>query len=357
VTTALDGTGNTVFTSVEADVAQLRTTNVTTTAAIAYQTVNGAGGVRTLSTIATDSNGVTLETDYGSNNGLVTVLPETGGTTFSNDGALTYKETDPGINPAGVTTTNVVNADGTYARTTNTIDGFGNPQQDVSTQTATLTGQYLIHELAGPGTAGRAFTFTAPAGSTPPTIGYYNLTAAGALGSQRAQTQPGFNWLAGVTSLVSETDTITANQALDPSCAPAAAYNKNSTLVKQVFTTIDVVFGTYETRTTSSYDQQGPGTVCTVVSDTIQNFYDYSQQLGNIRLFPAQTSPTPVAVVQINESLSLQSVTTPSSTARSAQSVGGGFILPHSLVVSRVEHAVHQNAMKRLLSLRKAGGN
>jgi len=356
VTTSTDGFGNTVFSNAESDVAQLRTTFVSTTATVAYQNVTGGTNVRTLSTIATDSSGVSLETDYASTNGLVTILPETDGMTFSNDGALTYKETDPGINPGGVTTTNVVNGDGTYTRTTNTIDSFGNPQQDVSTQTVTFTGQYLIHELAGPGTAGRAFTFTAPAGGNPPTIGYYDLTAAGALGTQRGQIQPAFNWLASVTRLVTETDTVAANQPLDASCAPTSAYVKNSTLVKQVLTTVDIVFGTYETRTSSSYDQPGPGTVCTVVSDAIQNFYDYSGQEGGFRLFPAQSS-TPVATVQIKESLSLQSVTTPSSNARSAQSVGGGFVLPRSVVVSRVDSIVHQNAMKRLLSLRKAGGN
>lgn len=356
VTTALNGIGNTVFTSAEADVAQLRTTNVTTAATVAYEPVSGGTDVRTLTSVATDSNGVILETDYGLNNGLVTILPEVNGATFTNDGALTYKETDPGISPGSVTTTNLINGDGTYTRTTNSIDAFGNPQVDTSTQTATLNGSYYIHELAGPGTAGRAFVMTAPAGGNPPTIGYYNLTATNTLGSARAQIQPGYNWLAGVTALVSETDTITANQTLAASCAPATAFNKSSTLVQQVLTSYDVVFGTLETRTISSYDQVGPGTVCTVVSDLVQNFYDYSQQQGNIRLDPAQTS-TPVTSVQISETLSLQSVTMPNSKARSTQSVGGGFVLPASVVASRVEAIVHQKAMKRLLSLRKAGGN
>jgi hypothetical protein len=364
VKTSTDGSGNTVFTNSETDAAQLKTTSASIVATVAFQSVPAGTNVRTLSTVETDSTGAIFETDFGKNNGLVDVLPETDGATFANDGGLTYKETDPGVTAGAVTTTRLQNPDGSYAMTTNTIDSYGNPRTNTATQAVDKSGAYFIQALAvmsgGNVTSlGRAFTFAAPVGAAPPQIAYNNLTAAGAVGTARVQTQPGVNWLANATSLVSETDTITANQKLDTSCAPAAAFAGTATLVKQVVTTVDVVLGSIETRTTSSYDQFVPGTICAVVSDSIQNFYDYSEQEGNIRLFPAQTA-TPVATVTVNETLSLQSVKPPStgsSAARSTSSLAAGFVLPHSLVASRVEHVVHQQALRRLLALRSAGGN
>jgi hypothetical protein len=363
VKTTRDSSGDTVFTNTETDVAQLKTTSASIVATVAYQPVAAGTNVRTLSTVETDSSGAIFETDFGKNNGLVDILPEADGATFTNDGGLTYKETDPGVSSGAVTTTRLQNPDGSYSSTTNTLDSYGIPRTNTATEGVDKSGTYLIEALAavdGGGNVtslGRAFTFAPPVGA-PPTIGYYNLTASGSLGTARVQTQPGVNWLANVTSLVSETDTISANQKLDASCAPAAAFAGTAMLVKQVVTTVDVVLGTIETRTTSAYDQFAPGTVCAVVSDSIQNFYDYSQQEGNIRLFPAQTA-TPVATVTVNETLSLQSVTAPttSSSARSTSSLGAGLVLPHSLVASRVEHVVHQQALRRLLALRSAGGN
>ncbi|MDB5043726.1 MAG: hypothetical protein JWN27_4452 [Candidatus Eremiobacteraeota bacterium] len=364
VKTTRDISGNTVFTNTETDVAQLRTTSASIVATVVYQTVPAGTNVRTLSTVETDSSGAIFETDFGKNNGLVDILPEADGVTFTNDGGLTYKETDPGVNPGAVTTTRQQNPDGSYSSTTNTLDASGIPRTNTATEGVDQSGTYRIEALAAVDAGGnvtslgRAFTFAAPVGAAPPAIGYYNLTAAGSLGSVRVQTQPGVNWLPNVTSLVSETDTISANQKLDTSCAPAAAFAGTATLVKQVVTTVDVVLGTIETRTTSAYDQFIPGTVCAVVSDSIQNFYDYSQQEGNFRLFPAQTA-TPVATVTVNETLSLQSVTPPStsSSARSTSSLGAGLVLPHSLVASRVEHVVHQQGLRRLLTRRSAGGN
>ncbi len=107
ISTANDNSGNTVFTSTEADNGGLKTVTTTTNATVAYQASGSSTNVRTLKTVATDSNGVTYETDYGANNGLQTVLPESGGS-FSNDGQLEYKETDPGI--AGIGAVSMQNA-------------------------------------------------------------------------------------------------------------------------------------------------------------------------------------------------------------------------------------------------------
>ena len=99
--------------------------------------------VRALKTVASDSNGVIAEVDYGATNGLLTVLPETAGS-FKNDAKATYKEPDPGQNAAGgteaVTTERDINADGSYRQTTATVDVSLAPVTNTATEAADFSG-------------------------------------------------------------------------------------------------------------------------------------------------------------------------------------------------------------------------
>ncbi len=366
VSTVNDSSGNTVFTANETDNGGQKTVTTTTNSTVAYQSAGSSTNVRTLKTVATDSNGVTYETDYGSNNGLSTVLPETAGT-FSNDAAEEYKESDPGIaslNPDtnalwGVSIDRRVNADGTYLQWNGALTGAVSGisvVDDVAIENTDFSG--ILYLPAVPN--GRLFKFDAPTGGSV-TYRYFNPCASQTcyLGHLPALTNTVPNWLPASNPSV-ETDTITAGASLDPSCAPAAKYGTTATKVTQSITIADGILGTIETRTTSSYDVSGPGTICTVVSDVIKTFYDYSEQEGPApRLFPSGSATTPAEQITIAETLSLQSSNAPgtSSTQRSTSSVSAGIIMPKSLMLARVEHLAHQRALLSLTKQLSSGGS
>lgn len=355
VATAADAQGNTTFTSTEAAVSQLRTVTTSTTATVAYQAQSGGTvNVRALKTVASDTNGVTYETDYGSNNGLLTVLPETAGT-FSNDAKATYKETDPGQNIGATGTQNVttqrdINADGSYTQTTGTFDYSLKPTTNTAQEAADFSGTIGLNNL--PGT--RLFTFSAPAGGSI-SYTYYN----GASKRTAKSTVP--NWIPSSQTAPSiETDTIATNAALDASCTVPSKYGATGTKVTQTITTADGAQGTLEKRTTTSYDVLGAGTICATVADTIQAFYDFSEQEGGVpRLVPSGSATVPIATTSVAETLSLQSTNAPgtSSAQRAPASLAGaGLILPHALISAHAEHVVHQRALQRLAALRHLGG-
>ena len=103
-----------------------------------------------------------------------------------------------------------------------------------------------------------------------------------------------------------ETDTIAPASALDPACKPAARFGTSATKVTQTVTTADAVAGTLETRTTTSYDVLGAGTICATVADTLQTFYDFSEQEGPLpRLVPANSATTPAETITVSETLAL----------------------------------------------------
>ncbi|HEY4438876.1 MAG TPA: hypothetical protein VGN14_00385 [Candidatus Elarobacter sp.] len=321
--------------------------SATTAATIAYQAGGSSTTVRALSTTTTDSNGVIYATTYGSNNGALTVLPETG--SFSNDAKLSYLETDPGLssldangNVQAVTIDREANADGSYTQTNGAVSAAGNLVNNVTVGNPDFSAKLSLNSIAG----GRIFTFSPPSGGTI-TYTYYN----GATKGTTPATVP--NWIpASQTKPSIETDTITPGATLDASCKLGASFAGTPTAVKQVITTADPAFGTLETRTTTSYDAPG-GTECTVVSDTIQIFYDYSSQEGPApRLFPSGSATTPVESITVNETVAAQSLTLPSDSSRSAQSSGVGVLLPRSLFSEHVAHIARQEALRRLASLR-----
>lgn len=360
VVTGSDSAGNSTFTATETAASPLRTVTTTTVATVAYQPLaSGPVAVRALKTVATDSNGVVIETDYGSNNGLLTRLPEDAGS-FANDAKATYKETDPGQNlgtggTQNVTTQRDVNADGSYAQTTGTFDFALRPATNTAQLAADFSGTLQLANLPG----GRTFTFRAPAGGTI-TYVYHNGAANNGAGSDTTSTVP--NWIpAGQTVPSVETDTIAPGAALDPACRPAAKYGTSATKVTQTITAADAVLGTLETRVTTSYDVLGAGTICATVADTIKTFYDFSEQEGPApRLFPSGSATVPAETVTVAETLSLQSTTAPgTSAARRAPAAlaGAGVILPPALIAARAQHLVHQRALQRLAGLRHTGGS
>jgi len=133
-------------------------------------------------------------------------------------------------------------------------------------------------------------------------------------------------------------------------------------LTTQQLQIVDVINGTYETRTTKSYDVNGVGTLCTVVSDTIQTFYDYSGQEGPFVLYSAPTPPTPVISTTINETLSLKTsnVAQVAAVKRSTQALPttqAFALLPRSIIADRVQHLARTRQAARIAAFRKNSSN
>jgi hypothetical protein len=353
VTTSASG-GNTVFTSNETDTGTLSTMSNTTAATVAYTASGSATDVRTLSTVETDSNGVKYQTTYGANNGLVDVIPETAGTYSWNNAQESYLEYDPGVPSivngaqSNVSIDREVNADGSYTQTNGALLSPNNTVvDDIAVENSDFSGTLTLNAVSG----GRLYTFSPPSGGTI-TYTYYN----GATKGTSSTTVP--DWFPGATKPSVETDSITAGQAFDASCSVPSSYGVTGNKVQQQITTVDSILGTLETKTLTSYDIPGAGTVCGVTSDSIAVFYDYSAQEGPApRLFPSGSATVPVEQITVTESLSLQKLTLPSASAHTTALEKAGFVLPRSLVLSHVQHLAHQEAVKRLAALHISGGS
>jgi hypothetical protein len=355
--TATDGSGHVIFTANESDASNLTTLTSQTVSTVAYQAQNsGNTNVRTLTSVATESSGVIYEHDYGSANGLLTVLPEVAGA-FSNDAAEEYKETDPGIgtlsspppgsSAQGVTTDRRVASSGTYLADINeTSYAFGNTATDVATENADFSGSLQLNSVDPTGNFN--YTYSAPAS------GQINVSLIDPNFSIN-QLNSAYDWIPSQTTPSVETDSIAAVSQLDSSCTNTGAFATGSMmLVTQTLKIVDVVQGTFETRTTKSYDVNGLGTLCTVVADTIQTYYDYSNQEGG-SLFTYSSAPGSILTTTINETLSLQSSNAAqvAGVTRTTQAVGTTFaLLPRAVVANRVQYLVRQRQAERMLIFR-----
>jgi hypothetical protein len=150
-----------------------------------------------------------------------------------------------------------------------------------------------------------------------------------------------------------ETDTITPNVPLAGTACTNASTYPTATSVTQAKTIVDSVFGTVETRTTTSYDLVGVGTVCTVLSDTVNSYYDYSNQEGPA-LIEGDASSTPLLTTTVSEALSLQTTNASQlqSVQRSTQSIAPA-TMPIAALAVHVQHIAHQRAMARLRAFTK----
>jgi hypothetical protein len=337
----------------EVDQAALTTLETKTETSLAYQSTGpNRYVVRVVSSTSKEpATQVNYQTLYGPNNGALTAIPESAGTTLTNDAQSTYLENDPG-NPG--------------------YDGQGNPTPTI-TREADPKNQYRMsiwtlgfegyyeQSSSGLGIAQVLFNGSpiefdfepvAPDPSSPFSvkddilINIYALNAGrqkvGFLGSELAYPWYGTSVPA---TLFSDTVTITPQSTLDPSCTTYGT-NTTATLVQEQHTSLDVALGQTETRSVKSFDVAGPGTVCTVLSDTVKTYYDYSSQSGPYVVFTPD-STTPTETDSVTETLSL-ATTTAKSAGRSTQSVAAGPQLPVSAALrARFDHVVAQIRQKQ----------
>ncbi|MGD1068187.1 MAG: hypothetical protein ABR975_15365, partial [Vulcanimicrobiaceae bacterium] len=310
-----DGINYTLATN-EADAYPLQTITSTGSTTLAYNATGSGGYVERLTgTSATDSNGVVYSTTYGASNGALTAIPETA-QTLTDNAVLTYNETDPGDqaydqngNPINApTTVRTQNADGSYTATTWDDEGFQNAYQDSSDGSGSAT--ILFNGTPVTVAFEPVTTSTSPA-SVP--VGIFE-------GGQLVDSFSAPAWYGTtVPALSTEQVTITPSTALPNGCTAYAGATGTPTLVQDQLTSSDMGIGQTETRTTSSYDLPGPGTVCIVLSDTIQTYYDFSGQDGNY-LIATGGNTGALETSTETETLSLSSATTASSVARSGAS-------------------------------------
>jgi hypothetical protein len=243
-----------------------------------------------------------------------------------------------------------VASSGTYSQTVVEPDTeTGAATTDTMTESANFSGLLTLNSYdPGPLT----YAFAAPASNN------INVTI------NDANTNPPVvntvipipGWMPVQASPSLETDTISAS-SLDPSCAPSTTFGGTPMLIAQTVKVIDVVNGTFETRTTKTYDISGVGTVCTVYSDVIQTFYDYSGQEGPYLIAFSATGQQPILQTTVTETLSLKTSNVAQvDAAKRSQSVGAVALFPASLVSGHVQYVARARQAAKIAAFRMKNG-
>lgn len=321
------------FAIVENDVAPLKTTTLTTHEYVAYRASGATTAVSIVGSVTASSDGAIFETEYGSGNGLLDILPEKPGNIGAapNNAALTMTETDPD----GQVTSRTVSADGTYMERATFPDGT----TSLATQRADGTGTYSVPyaipgtvfgdgaappntviEIAPPARGVVAYIPVSIAYSygTAPTPGPSATPLATPTPVQRAVTPV---WYPdGVSPAVSSLETYVnaGSAALPQACdVPGSLLRGRATnKLVQTIARVDIVFGETERETTTTYTAEGLGVVCQQFSDVVTHYYDFSGQ--SVKTFA--TSGTPLQTDTLTETLALQSATLETASAsRAAQ--------------------------------------
>ena len=332
-------TGLTDFTSKETDAGQLQTTTVTSQAYVSYAPdsarANGVD-VTEIGTSSTDSNGVSLQSVLGTGNGIITKLPSIPGAQWTNGATRTDTEKDPD----GQTTSATYAADGSYQ------EQIAYPQNGTATVVTYPdgSGNYGFPLIGNPGNQSY-ITIGAPAGGQIQLT--YTLLPGAGLPQGGAFTLPVWYPQAS-TVLASDTYVDEGSTTLPSSCNVGSAYQ--SVTVEKIVETknrLDTVFGEYETDQSTQYASPSYGLLCTVASDDLQTYYDYSGQAGAL----VNWSPTPLRDTAVTETLALQSaqLATSATTHRGAQNsvvhVSPQPSLARAHMVLEAIHAQHVHAL------------
>ncbi|MGB6985867.1 MAG: hypothetical protein WBD74_07865 [Candidatus Aquilonibacter sp.] len=315
----------TEFTTNETDDGQLQTTTTTSQAYLSYVAdsarANGID-VTEIGTSSTDSNDVATQTTFGTGNGVVEELPYVYGGRWTNTAARSDTENDP--NDENITA--AYGADGTYQ------EQFTYPEGGTASALTRDDGSGVYDvPLEGFTNAQTSLTVEAPSGGEL-TIGM-NIPAGN---EATAFTLPDWYPVA-PPAFASDTYVDEGSTALPSSCKVGSSYQSASTEeFVETKNRLDTVFGEWETDQIRQYVSSSYGLLCEVVSDNLQDYYDYSTQSGSVFAFTYTTPPTPLVVTTVSETLALQSASyaTTSSLARrataqsSSQSVTSLALLP-----------------------------
>ncbi len=310
---------------------------VTTTIDDYFTFPAGNGNVVNIGYHSVDSNGVVLDVKNGAGNGVVGQIP--GNVAWQNNAAQTIAETDPD----GTTVNTSYNNDGSY--TLNKSEAAG-----VTTVTENADGS----ATAQVPTTGFFFTGTATGISVPTpsaAVGSgvinYTLTAVGAPTPTPAPIIiPITAWYPPNPTLASDTTTPLGQTSIPNNCA-APAFGASGLQYEEVKTKLDTVFGYTDQETVDTWLTTGSQPICQTIHDVVNQYYDFTGQLG----FGLVFSSTPVQTTTLVQQVGLQTITRALTSARvqSAQSTSAmEFAAARALGNARVE-AFHQALRKRLL--------
>jgi hypothetical protein len=211
-----------------------------------------------------DSNFVLNDVLRSATSGVVDMLPETAGASWTDTAQRTSVETDPD----GQTSTRYVNADGSYSET----DAF--PDGTLSSALANPDGSGFYAVLKG-SPFETDYTYSAPAG------GNVTITvtepAASPMPSPTVFTVPDWQPAGGLAS-----DAYVENGivAIPAGCALPAKFGTQGYDVSEHRTAVDPIFGTIEDVTQHAYIVQGRGVACVARHDSLTAYYDFSGQNG-----------------------------------------------------------------------------
>ncbi len=309
------------FHAVETDAQTAPAEQTTTTTTDAYYTFSNTivtGDFNELGFTATQDNGYTVTVTFAKGNGLVDILPETSGTTWSNTPALTSSASAPD----GTTSQETINADGTYT------ENFVYPNVGAVTDTAMATanldgsGTYVTPDEGTLNGSGQSYTISAPSSQT--SAGTITETtsvepspvASGATPTVTTTSIP--NWIpTGFlgTALATETDVDNGAATVPPACALPASFGTMANQLVQTKNRLDPMFGETEVETVTTYDMQTIGPVCTQINDVTTDYYDFSSQSVETKE-TVNFEGTPQQITTIAETLALQSETLASIARR-----------------------------------------
>jgi hypothetical protein len=295
---SFDGATPNEYQTIETDAAPDQTIHLTTNAFFGTAPYSGQTGSYTYGYASLDSNGQSITdalSDVTSGNGLIDILPETSGASWTNNGAatLTESETD------GFTSTRTIAKNGTY-KENDTYPQGSQPALTASiTENSDGSGTYSF-PLFGQPDDNATFTYTAPTG------GNITITLSQPVdGSTQTASYVEPTWYA--LPLYKETDVDDGSRSIPAACNVPPAFGSSGNGIEENFTKVDTVLGTLETFDQVTY-VVGGYTACTTLSDTTKIFYDYSGQGDQLPIgFAFSGGSSPVEIQTVSSTIGLQS--------------------------------------------------
>ncbi|MBV8637504.1 MAG: hypothetical protein JO322_05420 [Candidatus Eremiobacteraeota bacterium] len=301
----------------DADSSGLKTTTSTTDTYEALA-ANGSGSqLLQYGSLFVDEAGDSTTTTYSSPL-ILDQLPEMGGALWTNSPAASIQQALAGnSNGSSVTVQRTIHSDGSYAENTTYPPGYSFPgytgvgqiQENTDgsgtfafvSNTRPLTIEYSVpvpQPTGSPLITVAEFPYLDPtAGSTPPPAPY------GAVFQLP-------DWYGSAPQFYNETDRDLGQLNIPSSCNLNAQYPQTAYAIQQVIDRTDTILGYTEHRASTNYVAGGYGTLCSMTTDTITLYYDFSGDQAY-----AFSSKLPLEIDTVNETLALQ----PSPSAPAAR--------------------------------------
>ena len=300
--------------AVETDVYTTNPKTLTTTSDsfVDFASSGTSTSVNQIASVSTTSDGTVYEALYPAGTGLLDVLPETPGALTPNSPAVTNTES----NTDGQTSARTYGFDGSYTE----ADVYpGNVDGSVTTAaTGAAMVSFPLYGYPNTTVALAPPTGTLVSGGTITATVTYSEGLQSAGFANTTRTYGNFYGAAPPLTLFAQQFTNQGYMAVPASCGvPAALKAGPANAVVQTSNIIDPAFGEIETLTTTNYNVQGLGTVCSVLSDTVAEYYDFTGQTVRAIYTPSDgtASPTPIQTTTTSETLALQSATVVGTTA------------------------------------------